>query len=180
MRPIIDKYVSFAHRKRRAAEKKKKETGDWSKDSIAASRGYLECKTPNVQPKVHRVRKELASCYYQLMMGHAVIAPYLKHKITLLDSDTCWWCKKDIRQTWVHVFKDCIYWKEDIKMFWRKVVKDIRPRCRRYRWKQISELFNEDKATEAILWFLDRTEVGKKPRERPLAEYKGDEPEKIM
>jgi hypothetical protein len=65
-------------------------------------------------------------------------------------------------------------------MFWRKVAKDIRPRYRRYWWKQISKLFNEDKATEAILWFLDRTEVGKKPRERLLAEYKGDKPEKIM
>jgi hypothetical protein len=65
-------------------------------------------------------------------------------------------------------------------MFWRKVRKDVRPRWRRYRWKQILELFNENKAMEAILWFLDRTGVGKKPRERPLAEYEGDEPEEIM
>jgi hypothetical protein len=106
-----------------------------------------------------------------------VIAPYLKHEIKTSDSDTCWWCEKDIRQTRDHLFKDCIYWKEDIKMFWRKVAKDVGPRWRRYRWKQISELFDEDKATEAILWFLDRTGVGKKPRERPLAEYEGDEPE---
>jgi hypothetical protein len=81
MPPIIDKYVSFAHLKRRAAEKKRKETGDWSKDSIAASWGYMEHKTPNIRPKLHRVRKELASRYYQSMMGHAVIAPYLKHKL---------------------------------------------------------------------------------------------------
>jgi hypothetical protein len=40
-------------------------------------------------------------------------------------------------------------------------------------------LFNEEKATEAILWFLDRTGVGKKPRERPLDEFDGDEPEEI-
>jgi hypothetical protein len=80
---------SFAHLKCRAAEKKSKETSDWSKDSIAASWGYLERKTPNFRPKVHRVRKELASHYYQLMMGHVVIAPYLKHKIKTSDSDTC-------------------------------------------------------------------------------------------
>jgi hypothetical protein len=36
------------------------------------------------------------------------------------------------------------------------------------------ELFNEEEAMEAILWFLDRTGVGKKPRERPLDEFDGD------
>jgi hypothetical protein len=30
------------------------------------------------------------------------------------------------------------------------------------------------------VWFLDRMGVGKKPRERPLAEFDGDEPEEIM
>jgi hypothetical protein len=35
-------------------------------------------------------------------------------------------------------------------------------------------------AIGAILWSLDRMGVGKKPRERPLDEFEGDEPEEIM
>jgi hypothetical protein len=70
-----------------------------------------------------------------------------------------------------------MHWKEDIKMFWDKVAWDVGPRWKKYRWKPILELFNEEKATEAILWFLDRTGVGKKPRDRRLEEFDGEEPE---
>jgi hypothetical protein len=90
MPPIIDEYVSFTLLERCSAEKKRKETSDWSKASIAASHGYLARKTPNIRQKVGHTWKELASRYYQLMMGHAVIAPYLKHKIKTSDSDTYW------------------------------------------------------------------------------------------
>jgi hypothetical protein len=41
-------------------------------------------------------------------------------------------------------------------------------------------LFNEEEATGAILWFLDRMGVDRKPRERPLDGFDGDEPEEIM
>lgn len=62
-------------------------------------------------------------------------------------------------------------------MMWHRVGEEVGPRWKKYRRIPISELLNEDKATEALLWLLDRTGVGKKPRERPLAEYKGDKPE---
>jgi hypothetical protein len=80
---------------------------------------------------------------------------------------------KDVRQTREHSFKECMHWKDDINTLWQRMAKDVGPRWKRYRWKAISELFNEKKATEAILGFLDRTGVGKKPRERPLAEFEG-------
>jgi hypothetical protein len=97
MPPIIDEYVSFTHLKRCSAEKRRKEAFDRLKASIAASRGYQARKTPNIRHKLHRTWKVLASRYYQLMTGDAMIAPYLKHKIKTSDPDTCWWCKKDIR-----------------------------------------------------------------------------------
>jgi hypothetical protein len=53
----------------------------------------------------------------------------------------------------------------------------FKPRWRRYKWKPISALFNERNATETILIFLDRTGVGKKPRDRRLEEFDGEEPE---
>jgi hypothetical protein len=161
------------------SEKRRQESSDWWAESIAASRGYTKRKTPNFRPELHRIRKELASRYYQLMMGHAIIAPYLKHKIKTSDSDTCWWCEKDVRQTREHLFKECSCWKDDIRFLWRHVERDVGPRWRRYKWKPISALFNERKATEAILvfFFLDRTGVGKKPRNRRLEEFDGEEPE---
>jgi hypothetical protein len=70
MPPVVDKYVRFMHLERRSAEKKRKEVFDWSKASIATSRGYQARKTPYFRQKLRCTRKELASRYYQLMMGH--------------------------------------------------------------------------------------------------------------
>jgi hypothetical protein len=67
--------------------------------------------------------------------------------------ETYWWCKKDIRQTREHLFKEWAYWKEDIKMLWEKVVWDIILKWKTYYWILISELFNEDKDIQASLWF---------------------------
>jgi hypothetical protein len=132
MLPIIEEYISFADLKRCAAEKRSQETTDWVKVSITASRGYLERKSPNFPLKLCRIRKELALRYYQLMTGHVVIAPYLKHKIKMSDSDSCWWCEKDVHHTREHLFKECPHWKEDIQMFWRKVAEEVGPRWKRY------------------------------------------------
>lgn len=109
--------------------------------------------------------------------AEASIAPYLKHKIKSYESDTCWWCEKDVRQTREHLFKECSHWKDDIRILWQQVERDVRPRWKRFKWKPISALFNEKKTTEAILNFLDRTGVGKKPRDRGLEEFDGEEPE---
>jgi hypothetical protein len=157
---LMLQFTSRAFLKRSAAEKKRRESSNWWKQSIADSRGYLERKTPNFRPELHRTPKELASRFYQLMMGHAVIAPYLKYKIKTSDSDECWWCEiPGKRQTREHLFKECIHWKDEIKRLWKRVEKDVG--WRHYRHKPISALFNEVKATDAILAFLDKTRVGK-------------------
>jgi hypothetical protein len=114
MPPIIDEYVSYMHLKQCSSEKRRKETSDWSKASIAASHGYLARKTPNVRQKFTASSEGASFSVYQLMMGHTVIAPYLKHKIKTSDSDTCWWCEKGVRQTREHLFKNCTYWKDVI------------------------------------------------------------------
>jgi hypothetical protein len=100
------------------------------------------------------VRKELASHYhyYQLMTGHTIIAPYLKERLGKIDSDRCWWCEIGKRQSLEHLFKECMYWKDDMKDLWRRVERDVGWKW--YHWKPISSLFNEKKATGAILEFL--------------------------
>lgn len=153
---FVATYVSRAFLKRLVAETRRKDSSDWWTPSIARSHGYRPPKTLGFRPELHKVRKELASRYYQRMTGHAVIAPYLKYKIKKSDSDECWWCEIGKRQTREHLFKECLHWKVEITELWRRVSKDVG--WRNHRWKPISSLFNEKKATGAILEFLDKTE----------------------
>jgi hypothetical protein len=117
--------TSRAFLKCRAAENKSREASDWWTPSIEHSRGYLARKTPGFGPELHHVRKVLASQYYQLMMGHAVIAPYLKYKIKTSDSDTYWWCDIEIRQSREHLFKEYLRWRQEIKELWSRVQRDV-------------------------------------------------------
>jgi hypothetical protein len=139
--------ASRAYLKRTVTEKRRRESSDWWAPSIESSRGYLPPKTPGFRPELHRVRKVLASRYYRLMMGHAVIAPYLKYKIKTSDSDTCCWCDIGIRQSREHLFQECLHWKREITELWRRVQRESG--WRQYRWRPISALFNERKATAA-------------------------------
>jgi hypothetical protein len=100
----------------------------------------------------------VAAQYYQLMTGHAVIAPYLKEKLKKKDSDTCWWCEAGRRQTRDHLFKECSTWKNEIKDLWwrgREVG------WRRAKWKSVAKLFREERAEEAILEFIRQRSVGR-------------------
>ena len=52
-----------------------------------------------------KTRKGVASRFFQLLSGHAMIAPFLKDRWGWTDSDTCWWCNGG-RQSRDHLFKD--------------------------------------------------------------------------
>ncbi|KAI5793367.1 hypothetical protein FPQ18DRAFT_388749 [Pyronema domesticum] len=83
----------------------------------------------------------------------------MKEKLKKADSDECqWWCDTGQRQTWEHLFKECLRWATEITDLWRDVRKAVgwpRPR-----WKPISLLFRTEKATEAIfLTFLKATGI---------------------
>jgi hypothetical protein len=68
-------------------------------------------------------------------------------------------CEIGKRQTREHLFKECLHWKNEIKELWRKVQRETG--WRNVRWKPISALFDERKATGTILDVLDKTGVGK-------------------
>jgi hypothetical protein len=94
------------------------------------------------------------------MTGQAVIAPYLKCKIKTADSDECRWCEVlGKRQSWEHLFKECLQWKEEVKELWRKVRRVTG--WHNVRWKCISALLNVMAVTGATLNFLDKTGVDK-------------------
>ena len=112
-----------------------------------------------------------------------MIAPFLKEKFGWVESDQCWWCDSG-RQSREHLFKECRTWKEQIRELWKKVGevsgeagnKTGRDRPRRggkgfglgtYVGKvgpgncSMGKLFSEPLFTEAVLEFLEKTDVGK-------------------
>ena len=130
---------------------------------------------------LQRTNKELASRFFQLASGHAMIAPFLKEKFGWVESDSCWWCSSG-RQSREHLFKECRTWREEIRLLW-KTVGDIsgESRVRPGRAKKggkgfmlgstrgristgnfsVGRLFGDSRFTEAVLKFLADTGVGK-------------------
>ena len=116
---------------------------------------------PNSQKlreELRHERKALAGRYYQLLSGHAATGDYLCRKVRKLPSDRCWWCGQDERQTRHHLFVNCEAWKPQIQELWKEVGK----RCgwKHPRAPRVALLFNDERATKAVLSFLRKTRVG--------------------
>jgi hypothetical protein len=154
--------ASTAFLKRAAAEARREETIAWIRSRTAKSRAYIPPRTLRFREKLRNEKKEVASRYYQFLTGHALTAPYLKEKLKTRDSDECWWCESGKRQTREHLFKECPRWLPEIRELWRAVGKALG--WKRMRWRSVSALFREERATEAILEFLRQTEIGKMRR----------------
>ena len=120
---------------------------------------YLHDCISVIQPQAS---KAVASRYYQLRTGHALIGPSLK-KIGKRASDTCWWCDRRVKQSREHLFKSSKKWKSQQAILWAEVQKKTKKRKGQI---QISELFVEEKCSPAVVDFLRSTGVGRTvPRE---------------
>ena len=129
--------------------------------------------------------RELASRFFQLALGHAMTAPFLKEKFGWTDSHICWWCGAG-RQTREHLFKECMTWKSEIRELWKSVAEASGSRyeiqkgscrgrkgfylgwinrqeraVRRPENTAVRELISGRRFTEAVLTFLKNTAVGK-------------------
>ena len=127
----------------------------------------LQCEVPSVAQEPTRsstseVKKGTASRYYQLKTGHALTGMYLRW-IGSREDDMCWWCHKPgATQTREHLFKVCTAWRRQQKVLW----KEARVQTKRGRnWFRIAELFADERCTDAILTFLETTDVGRRARE---------------
>ena len=83
-------------------------TGGWREDieSGNVGRRTVRLSTASTRSQLRRVTKRVAARFFQLLSGHAVIAPFLKERCGWTDSDRCWWCEKG-RQSREHLFKEC-------------------------------------------------------------------------
>ena len=144
-----------------------------------AYRGPDRGARPRIRAPLRRTRKAVAARFFQLLSGHAMIAPFLKDRWGWLDSEECWWCGRG-RQSRDHLFKDCKRWKNEIEELWDTVGKitgkreggeapfksrkgfgfHVRQARARPSNTSIRELLSNDRYTDAVLTFLERTRVG--------------------
>jgi len=157
--------VSLACLSRQVAEKKWKEAKDWAYSRISNPSYNVKCRRwrkDRPDPAPAKARKGIASRYYQLKTGHALTGMYLKW-IGSREDDTCWWCHRPgITQTREHLFKTCTAWRRQQKVLWKEVRQQTRRGRDRFR---TADLFADERCTDAILTFLETTDVGRRARE---------------
>ena len=163
---------------------RRRAVSSWKEEIRRRSRGGRPYQTPRrdevprIPKALRNTTKELASRFFQLASGHAMIAPFLKGRFGWVESDSCWWCSSG-RQSREHLFKECRAWREEIRLLW-KTVGDIsgEPRVRPgkiYKGRKkgfmlgssggrirpgnclVGRLFGDPRFTEAVLKFLADT-----------------------
>ena len=147
----------LSHLTRKTTEARSRATRECMRDHVRRERRYR----PPPGRKLHRglgkVRKELAGRSYQLPSGHAVTASHLR-RVGQAPNDRCW-CGSGERQSRQHLFIKCWRWTPGIQRLWGRVKKG----CEREspRAPSVRLLFRDERATPAMLEFLEETRVGK-------------------
>jgi len=108
--------TSIAYLKRQETEAKSIGTKEWIEERTKQRQSYISPRKPGFRKELKSEGKADASRYYQLLTGHALIAPSPKDKLKITDSDQCWWCGG--KQTREHLFKFCTGWKSEINVLW--------------------------------------------------------------
>ena len=78
---------------------------------------------------LRRVRKLLASRYYQLLSGHAAIGSFLHEKMTgplRRESGECRHCSCGKRESRYRLFVERRAWAPQIRRLWQRVARDFR------------------------------------------------------
>jgi hypothetical protein len=107
---------------------------------------------------IFQVTKRLSSRFFQLKIGHAITATYL-NRIQKMNNTHCWWCSNR-KQTVEHQFFNCRRWRKQRKKFYEEIVKLGLSRPQNGDKIDKNKLFNNSQAYNAILAFLDATDIG--------------------
>ena len=152
--------ASLSHLTRKSTEARTKAAGDWIQDHVCRERRYRPTPRGKLRKGLGKVRKELAGRFYQLLSGHAAIGPHLK-RVSQARCDKCWWYISGEFQTRHHHFIRCWCWMPEIRQLWQRVESDCEwiPR----RAPTVRLLFRDERATQAVLEFLEKARVGRMP-----------------
>ena len=156
-------YTLASNRARRISEGRSAAKAEWEADKCSKHFNYrLKGKAGTKRPIPMTSVKPLAARFYRLMSGHAPTGVYLK-RFGHRDDDKCWWCGGTVSQTREHLFRHCSQWRVHKRQLWKVVRKATGWRAGRCRHVQISELFSIEECNQAVMDFLEATEVGKFP-----------------
>ena len=156
--------ASLSYLRRVTTENRTKATADWIRERSGRQRRYRPPKGGKMRKALNKTRKELAGRYYQLLSGHAAVAEHLK-RVGQMQSDRCFWCGTDEKQTRFHLLIRCRRWKPEIEEMWEKIKDETG-------WggaPTVRKLFGDERCVGALLEFLDKTKVGKMPSRILLA-----------
>ena len=98
----------------------------WREEIIRRRQGIRSFRAPaegeilRILTELRGAPKELASRFFQLALGHAMIAPFVKEKFKWIEPDICWWCGSG-RQTREHLFKRVSHMEERDSGLWKTV-----------------------------------------------------------
>ena len=158
--PAYLQEASLSHLTRVPTEARSTSTGEWIRSHVKRRHRYRPPPGGRLRRELGKVRKELVCHFYQLLLGHAAMAPYL-HRFGKAPNDTCCWCGTGEIQIRHHLLIRCRRWSPEIRMMWQRVEKDwewASPRAPSARL-----LFRDARATPVVLEFLSSTRVGKMP-----------------
>ena len=150
--------ASLSHLTRVTTEARTEATAEWIRTRVGQRQRYHPPKGGRMRKDLNGTRKELAGRFYQLLSGHAATAEHLV-RIGQAESDRCFWCGSEEKQTRYHLFVKCRRWTPEIRELWQKVRMETE-------WggaPSIRKLFGNEKNVKAILGFLEKTKVGKMP-----------------
>ena len=176
-----ERWSSLAYIKKNLSGIRAKELGKWHQTQTekreASRRGFYVPWTKNgIDPTLGNAPKKYASRFYQLKVGHAAVGTFLA-RIGVIEAPECWWCG-EAEQSVVHLYTKCRRWrKERRKMVRELYTEGVRWQAQTER-KWLADLLANQRATKALLRFLQTTEIGGREgaRERELEwEQKNDQ-----
>ena len=115
--------ASLSHLTRTTTEARSSVTAEWIRTHSNQRRRYRPSKGGKMRKALNRVRKEIASRYYQLLSGHAAVAEHLL-RVGQAPNDRCFWCGSGERQMRYHLLVKCRRWSPEIRKMWQRVKAD--------------------------------------------------------
>jgi len=164
---LIDGYSSFSYINRLVQKEKLKETRNWLLEKQEKRQKQLNQRftlendaSLRVNKEIFATRKQLSNRFFQIKIGHAITASYLK-RIKKSESSNCWWCNNR-HQTIEHLLLECQHWRKQRRKFYSDLENSNIIRPRKEDTKAKFKLFKNSKVFKAILAFLNAIDIGRK------------------
>ena len=112
--------ASLSYLTRKTTERRSEATRNWIRSRVGQQRRYRPPSNGRMRKGLAKIRKELASRYFQLLSSHAATGEHLT-RIGQAISSHCWWCGTGEGRNRYRLFVKCRRWKPEITRMWRRI-----------------------------------------------------------